>query len=85
MSSADFIKEWFEAYQTTNDWQDKGKLDIALRKSEFENTLNEMWDIYSRGNPAQIVEYNKQIAEIKRYGYKVLRNSIGLHKLILNQ
>lgn len=85
MSSADFIKEWFEAYQTTNDRQDKGKLDIALRKSEFENTLNEMWDIYISGATSQIVEYNKQVAEIKRYGYKVLRNSSGVHKLVLNK
>lgn len=85
MSNADFISEWFEAYQTTNDWQDKGKLDIALRKTELENTLNEMWDIYMSGAASQIVEYNKQVAEIKRYGYKVLRNSVGLHKLILNR
>lgn len=85
MSGADFIREWFEAYHTTNDWQDKGKLDIALRKSEFENTLNEMWDIYISGATSQIVEYNKQVAEIKRYGYKVLRNSSGVHKLVLNK
>lgn len=83
MSNADFIKDWFEAYKTTNDWQDQGKLDIALRKKEFENTLDEMWRIYTKGNPAQIIEYNKQVDTIKKYGYKVMRNSTGLHKLVL--
>ena len=52
---------------------------------ELDNSLNEMWDLYLRGARSQIVEYNKQVAEIKRYGYKVLRNSVGLHKLILNR
>lgn len=85
MANTDFITEWFNAYQAINEWQDQGKIDIALRKNKFENLLNEMWSIYVRGNSAQIVEYNKQIAAIKRYGYKVLRNSIGIHKLVLNE
>ena len=40
-----------------------------------------MWDIYHR-NPAQIVEYNKQLNSIKETGCKVLRNSAGKHKII---
>ena len=70
-------------YQNSNDWKNQSRLDIALRKHEFEETLNKMWKIYSQGNVQQIVAYNKQIAEIKRYGYKVMRNSAGNHKLIL--
>ena len=83
MTNTNFFEDWFNAYQTTSGWNDQGKLDIALRKHEFEETLNKMWKIYSQGNVQQIVAYNKQIAEIKRYGYKVMRNSAGDHKLIL--
>ena len=44
-----------------------------------------MWDIYRKGNPQQIVEYNKGVAQIKECGLKVLRNSAGKHKIVLPQ
>lgn len=58
------------------------KLEIKLRQKEFTDNLDEMWKIYLK-NPAQIVEYNKQIKMLKNNGCKVLRNSKGKHKIIV--
>ena len=41
-----------------------------------------MWANYSKGCFEQIVEYNKQVNDIKSSGFKVLRNSKGLHKIV---
>lgn len=79
----DFLNDFFNAYKETSEFNDAGKLDIAARKKEFEENLDEMWRIYRRGLVSQIVEYNKQVSQIKKYGYKVLRNSTGIHKIIL--
>ena len=83
MGEYNFFEDLLNIYQNSNDWKNQSRLDIALRKREFEETLNKMWKIYSQGNVQQIVAYNKQIAEIKRYGYKVMRNGAGNHKLVL--
>ena len=86
-NNSDFINnmfgDYFNAYKQTGKCRDDGMLEIALRKKEFEEHLNEMWRIYSTGNVSQIVEYNKQVQSIKQYGYKVMRNNAGNHKLIL--
>lgn len=86
-NNSDFINDMFEnyfnAYKQTGRYRDDGMLEIALRKKEFEEHLNEMWRIYSTGNISQIVEYNKQVESIKQCGYKIMRNSEGNHKLIL--
>lgn len=58
------------------------KLEIKLRQKEFTDNLDKMWEIYLK-NPAQIVEYNKQIKMLKDNGCKVLRNSKGKHKIII--
>ena len=58
--------------------------ELKLRRTEYENRLNEMWSIYMKGVPAQIVEYNKQVELIKQSGGKVLRNSAGLHKIVID-
>lgn len=79
----DFLNDFFNAYKETSEFNDAGKLEIAARKKEFEENLDEMWRIYRRGLVSQIVEYNKQVSQIKKYGYKVLRNSTGIHKIIL--
>ena len=79
----DFLNGFFNAYKETSEFNDAGKLDIAVHKKELEETLDEMWRIYRRGLVSQIVEYNKQVSQIKKYGYKVLRNSTGIHKIIL--
>lgn len=89
MANTDFFNdmfgEYFNAYQQTWKYRDDGLMDIALRKLEYENHLDEMWRIYSKGNVQQIVEYNKQVNMIKQCGYKVMRNSQGKHKLILRK
>lgn len=86
-NNSDFINDLFggafDAYKQTSQYRDQGMMDIALKKKEYEDHLNEMWRIYSTGNVSQIVEYNKQVQSIKQYGYKVMRNSAGDHKLIL--
>lgn len=74
---------YFDAYKNTSRYKDDNMLDIALRKSEFEKNLDEMWDIYSRGCGQQIIEYNKAIKQIKSTGFKVYRNSVGNHKIIM--
>ena len=56
---------------------------ILLRKSEFEKNLDEMWAIYSRGCTQQIIEYNKGVEQIKSAGFKVYRNSVGKHKIVI--
>ena len=80
---SDFLNDFFDTYKETGGFNDAGKLEIATRKKEFEETLDEMWRIYRSGLVSQIVEYNKQVSQIKKYGYKVLRNSIGIHKIVL--
>lgn len=40
------------------------KLEIKLRQKEFIDNLDKMWEIYLK-NPAQIVEYNKQVKILK--------------------
>ncbi len=58
-----------------------GSLMIMASKNQYENTLDEMWKIYMK-NPAQIVNYKKQIGIIKEAGLKVFRNSNGQHKIM---
>ena len=77
----DIFGNYFDTYKTTSKYRDESRLEIALRKKEFEEHLDKMWDIYHR-NPAQIVEYNKQVSSIKEAGCKVMRNSAGKHKII---
>lgn len=67
----------------TGQYRDDSMLDIALRKSEFEKNLDEMWAIYSRGCTQQIIEYNKGVEQIKSAGFKVYRNSVGKHKIVI--
>lgn len=74
--------DYFDAYKNTSKYKDESMLEIALRKKEFEQNLDDMWAIYSRGNPRQIVEYQKGVDNIKNAGLKVLRNSQGKHKIV---
>lgn len=75
--------DYLNAYKNTSQYKDDSMLDIALRKSEFEKNLDEMWAIYSRGCTQQIIEYNKSIEQIKSAGFKVYRNSAGKHKIVI--
>lgn len=77
-----FFKDYFNAYKNTSEYKDNSMLEITLRKKEFEQNLDDMWTIYARGNPRQIIEYQKGIDNIKNAGLKVLRNSEGKHKIV---
>lgn len=87
MSGKDNVKNmfnnYFKAYKNSAKYKDDARFEIALRKSEFEETLDSMWDIYRRGNSAQIIEYQKQLDSIKSTGCKVYRNSQGKHKIVI--
>lgn len=75
--------DYFDAYKNTSKYKDESMLEITLRKKEFEQNLDDMWAIYIRGNPQQIIEYQKGVDQIKESGLKVLRNSEGKHKIVV--
>ena len=77
------LNDLFNAYKQSSEFKDYSRMEIAGRKVEFEKNLDNMWAIYTKGNPKQIVEYNKGVNYIKSLGFKVLRNSVRKHKLIL--
>ena len=79
----DIFGSYFDAYKNTSEYKDKSMLEIALRKSEFEKNLDDMWAIYRSGNVKQIVEYQKGLEQIKGSGLKVYRNSEGKHKIVV--
>lgn len=81
----DFLNDYFNTYRTTSEYKDRGKMEIMCKRKSFEQNLDTMLDIYRRGNPQQIVEYNKGLAQIKECGLKVLRNSAGKHTIIVEQ
>ncbi len=74
---------YFDAYKNTSKYKDDSMLEIALRKSEFEKNLDDMWAIYRSGNVRQVVEYQKGLEQIKSCGLKVYRNSEGKHKIVI--
>lgn len=78
-----FFEDYFRAYQSTYESKDNTKLEIVSRKNEFEQNLNDMWEIYRKGNTRQIVEYQKGVAQIKEAGLKVFRNPQGIHKIVI--
>ncbi len=53
------------------------------RKDKYEELLDKMYHNYMCGCTRQIVNYNKQIDDIKLAGLKVLRNSSGKHKIVM--
>lgn len=73
----------FKASQNSYKARDDAKMDIAIQKSKYEENLDEMWRIYNSGTVQQIVEYQKQIDSIKNSGCRVLRNSNGKHKIVI--
>lgn len=77
------LNDVLNACKQSSEFKDYSRMEIAGRKVEFEKNLDNMWAIYTKGNPKQIVEYNKGVNYIKSLGFKVLRNSVGKHKLIL--
>ncbi len=79
----DMINDMFNAYKNSYKAKDDGRIEIACKKKEFEDTLNKMWKIYINGNINQLSHYQKQLNEIKNCGCKVMRNSKGEHKIII--
>ena len=79
----DMFGGYFDAYKNTSKYKDDSMLDIGLRKSEFEKNLDEMWDNYRKGCFEQVIEYQNGVSQIKRVGFKVLRNSQGKHKIVI--
>lgn len=73
----------FKASQNSYKARDNAKMDIAINKSKYEETLDEMWRLYHSGTIQQVVEYQKQIDSIKNSGCRVLRNSNGKHKIVI--
>ena len=73
--------EIYLMYKTTGKYQDSSKIEIALRKEEFEKALNDFYEAY-RSNPMlYAVKYQEQLKFVKDSGCKVLRNSAGIHKI----
>lgn len=79
------LGDLFKASQNSYRAKDDTKMSIAIQKSKYEENLDEMWRIYSSGTVQQIVNYQKQIDSIKNSGCRVLRNSEGKHKIIIEQ
>lgn len=82
MSHGDFFEDLLKAAGSSYRARDEQRYDIAIRKGEYEETLDEMWRNYMI-NPRQIIEYNKTINMIKTSGCKVFRNSLGNHKIVI--
>lgn len=76
------LNDMFNAYRYSSDYKDRSMMEIMCKRAEFEKNLDNMWAIYSKGNIAQIVEYNKAVQDIKEAGLFVLRNSAGIHKIV---
>lgn len=79
----DILNDLFSAYKNTSGYKDSVMMEIFSQREKFEERLDEMWRIYSTGNTRQIVEYQKQIDDVKSCGLKVLRNSAGKHKIVM--
>lgn len=82
-NTSNILKSIMEAYTHSSDYKDSSRMEIAVRKTEFEEHLDKMWNIYSHGNPRQIVAYQEQLNDIKATGCKVYRNSQGKHKIVI--
>ncbi len=77
----DIFGNIFDAYNTAWNYQDSSKMEVALRKEEFEKALNDFYEAY-RSNPMlYAVKYQEQLKVVKDSGCKVLRNSAGKHKI----
>lgn len=77
------LNDMFDTYKRTSDYRDSYIMDIGLNKSKYEKHLDEMWDIYCKGNMGQVAAYKKQIQYIKDAGFTVQRSkSTGKHRIV---
>ena len=79
----DIFGDLYNGYRGTSKYNDDMRMDIVLSKHKYEESLDEMWSVYSKGIPWQLIEYNKAVNDIKNAGLKVLRNSSGKHKIVV--
>lgn len=79
----DMLTDYMDAYKSTGRCIDELKMDIYLRRAEYEEHLDKMYANYIHGCTRQIISYNGQIRDIKSAGLKVLRNSSGKHKIVI--
>lgn len=78
-----FFGNFIEAQKHTAQHKDHCMVEIMCRRQEFEQCLDDMWKIYCSGNLKQVVEYKKQIADIKAAGLIVQRSkSTGKHRIV---
>lgn len=69
--------------QSISEYKDRSMIDIVCRRTKFGKNLDDMWNIHMMGNPAQLIEYDKGLNQIKSCGLKVVRNSKGKHKIMV--
>lgn len=78
-----FLDGFKEASKRTSQYKDGIMMEIMCRRPEFEKRLDDMWRVYTSGNMKQVVEYKKQIADIKAAGLIVQRSkSTGKHRIV---
>ena len=77
------LNDMFNSYKQTSSFKDGAMMEIMLRRQEFEQHLDKMWQTYISGNLRQVVEYKKQIQSIKDSGLIVQRSkSTGKHRIV---
>lgn len=76
-----FLKIYLMHIETTGKYRDSSKMEIALRKAEFEKSLNDFYAAYRKNPILYAVKYQEQLKVVKESGCKVLRNSAGIHKI----
>lgn len=77
------LHDMFNAYKSTSRYKDAEMMEIMLRRQEFEENLDKMWQNCISGNIQQVVEYKKQVQSIKDAGLVVQRSkSTGKHRIV---
>lgn len=77
------LNDMFNSYKQTSAFKDGAMMEIMLRRQEFEQHLDKMWQTYISGNLRQAVEYKKQVQYIKDAGFIVQRSkSAGKHRIV---
>ena len=76
-----FLEIYLMHIETTGKYRDSSKMEIALRKAEFEKSLNDFYAAYRKNPILYAVKYQEQLKAVKESGCKVLRNTAGIHKI----
>lgn len=88
-SKSDMIKDIFNNIKNSDyariERDRECRFDLALKKKDYEKLLDDMWDVYRKGNISQLPIYEKQKNYIRKYGGRIYRNSKGEHKIIIKE